>query len=121
MLTGAILVAEEQERLGGNYERQILQGDISHPAVWQKLGALADLSVAKPTVILGTGRAEDNLRTALWIKKQFPNALVFARTNDISELALDVGREHGINAFSIKQLVEDNLPASWLPPKRMKR
>ncbi len=55
------------------------------------------------------------------IKKQFPNALVFARTNDISELALDVGREHGINAFSIKQLVEDNLPASWLPPKRMKR
>jgi Trk K+ transport system NAD-binding subunit len=113
-----ILVAEEQERLGGNYQRLTLQGDISHPEVWQKVGALADLSVAKPTVILGTGRAEDNLRTALWIKQQFPNALVFARTNDISELALDVGQEHGINAFSITQLVEDNLPASWLSPKR---
>jgi voltage-gated potassium channel Kch len=113
-----ILVAEEQERLGGNYQRLTLQGDISHPEVWQKVGTLADLSVAKPTVILGTGRAEDNLRTALWIKQRFPNALVFARTNDISELALDVGREHGINAFSIKQLVEDNLPASWLSPKR---
>jgi Trk K+ transport system NAD-binding subunit len=113
-----ILVAEEQERLGGNYQRLTLQGDISHPEVWQKVGALADLSVAKPTVILGTGRAEDNLRTALWIKQQFPNALVFARTNDISELALDVGQEHGINAFSITQLVEDNLPASWLSQKR---
>ena len=113
-----VLVADEQERLGGNYERLILQGDISHPEVWQKVGDLADLSVEKPTVILGTGRAEDNLRTALWIKQQFPNALVFARTDDISELALDVGREHGINAFSIKQLVEDNLPASWLSPKR---
>ncbi len=95
----------------------ILQGDISHPEVWQKVQELADLSVEEPTVILGTGKAEDNLRTALWIKRQFPDALVFARTNDISELALEVGLEHGINAFSIKQLVEDNLPASWLPPK----
>jgi len=112
-----VLVAEEQQRLGGNYERLILQGDISHPEVWQKLQELADLSIEKPTVILGTGNAEDNLRTALWIKRQFPNALVFARTNDISELALEVGREHGINAFSIKQLLEDNLPASWLPPE----
>jgi Trk K+ transport system NAD-binding subunit len=113
-----VLVAEEQQRLGGDYERLILQGDISHPEVWQKLQELADLSVEEPTIILGTGKAEDNLRTALWIKRQFPDALVFARTNDISELAVEVGQEHGINAFSIKQLVEDNLPASWLPPQR---
>ena len=111
-----VLVADEQQRMGGNYPRLILQGDISHPEVWRKLGESVDLSCNKPTVILGTGRAEDNLRTALWIKRQFPNALVFARTNDVSELALEVGAEHGINAFSIKQLVEDNLPQSWLPP-----
>jgi Trk K+ transport system NAD-binding subunit len=116
-----VLVAEEQQRLGGNYERLILQGDISHPEVWQRLQELADLSVEEPTVILGTGQAEDNLRTALWVKQQFPNALVFARTNDVSELALEVGREHGINAFSIKQLVEDNLAASWLRPNAEKR
>ena len=110
-----VLVAEEQQRMGGNYPRIILQGDISHPEVWRKLRESVDLSKNKPTVILGTGRAEENLRTALWIKRQFPNALVFARTNDVSELALEVGAEHGINAFSIKQLVEDNLPQSWLP------
>ena len=43
-----------------------------------------------------------------------PNALVFARTNDVSELALEVGEEHDINCFSIRQLIEDNLPFDWL-------
>jgi hypothetical protein len=30
-----VLVAEEQQRMAGNYERMILQGDISHPDVWR--------------------------------------------------------------------------------------
>ena len=56
-----------------------------------------------------------NLRTALWLKRKYPNAMVFARTNDISRLALEVGVEHDIGMFSIKQLVEDNVPQDWLP------
>ncbi len=111
-----VLVAEEQQLMTGNYRRLILQGDISHPEVWRNLVSSVDLEAHQPTIILGTGRAEDNLRTALWIKRKYPNALVFARTNDISELALEVGAEHDIQAFSIKQLVEDNLPETWLPP-----
>ncbi|MCB1684105.1 MAG: NAD-binding protein [Pseudomonadales bacterium] len=110
-----VQVAEEQQRMGGKYPRVILQGDISHPEVWRSLRESVDLSRNKPTVILGTGSTEDNLRTALWIKRQFPNTMVFARTNDVSELALEVGLEHDINAFSIEALVEDNLPLSWLP------
>ena len=110
-----VLVAEEQQRMSGNYQRMIFEGDISHPEVWQKLAGATDLTSNHPTIILGTGQAEENLRTALWIKRKYPNTLVFARTNDISELALEVGAEHDIQAFSIKQLVEDNLPASWLP------
>ena len=110
-----VLVAEEQQRMTGTYTRIILQGDISHPEVWLKLSESVDLALDHPTIILGTGQAEENLRTALWIKRKYPNALVFARTDDISELALEIGREHGIEAFSIKQLVEDNLPRSWLP------
>jgi voltage-gated potassium channel Kch len=109
-----ILVAEEQERLGDDYERLVFEGDISNPEVWQQLVARIDLSCNEPTIILGTGSTEDNLRTALWIKRRYPNALVFARTNDQSALALEVGAEHDINCISIKQLVEDNLPADWL-------
>ena len=110
-----LLVAEEQQRIQGNYERVVLQGDISHPDVWRKLSEMEDLDAQEPTILLGTGSAEDNLRTALWLKRKYPNAMVFARTNDISRLALEVGEEHDIGTFSIKQLVEDNVPQDWLP------
>lgn len=73
-----ILVAEEQQRLSGNYRRMVLQGDISHPEVWRRLTDSVDLSEHQPTLILGTGQAEENLRTALWLKRRYPNALVFA-------------------------------------------
>jgi len=109
-----VLVAEEQEKLGEGYERLVFEGDISHPEVWQKLAERVDLAGSELTIILGTGSTEDNLRTALWTKRRYPGALVFARTNDTSELALEVGAEHDIRCFSIKQLVEDNLPADWL-------
>jgi Trk K+ transport system NAD-binding subunit len=109
-----ILVADEQDRIGRAYQRTILQGDISHPMVWEDLVGTIDLSAAQPTVILGTGKEQDNLRTALWIKQRYPNALVYARTNDISKFALTVGDEHGIKNISITQLVEDHIPTHWL-------
>ena len=112
--TRRLLVAEEQRRIGGSYRREILEGDISHPEVWRQLDSVLDLSVGSPTVILGTGNIEENLRAALWIKGKHPNALVFSRTTDASQLALQVGAEHDINYFSIRQLVEDNIPAEWL-------
>ena len=112
--TRRLLVAEEQRRIGGSYRREILEGDISHPEVWRKLDDVLDLSIGSPTVILGTGNIEENLRAALWIKGKHPNALVFSRTTDASQLALQVGAEHDINYFSIRQLVEDNIPAEWL-------
>lgn len=112
--TRRLLVAEEQRRIGGSYRREILEGDISHPEVWRQLDSVLDLSIGSPTVILGTGNIEENLRAALWIKGKHPNALVFSRTTDASQLALQVGAEHDINYFSIRQLVEDNIPAEWL-------
>ncbi len=65
-------------------------------------------------MILGTGTPEENLRAAMWVKRQWPNALVFARTNDVSLFATEVGEEHGINSISITRLVEDHIPESWL-------
>ena len=109
-----VLVADEQRELVENYQRDVFQGDIAHPEVWQNLGNSIDLSQGEPTVIIGTGRADENLRTALWLKQKYPNAMVFTRTNDKSELALQIGDENDIHCFSIKQLIEDNIPTSWL-------
>ena len=109
-----VLVAEEQRRIDGSYRKEIFEGDISHPEVWRKLEASVDLTAGASTIILGTGNIEENLRAALWIKRKYPNALVFSRTTDISRLGLEVEAEHGINYFSIRQLVEDHIPDDWL-------
>ena len=109
-----VLVVQEQGYLGEGYHRVVVQGHVGHPDVWRKLAESVDLSVSEPTVILGTGSPEENLRAAMWVKRRWPNALVFARTNDVSMFATDVGREHGIKSISITQLVEENIPDSWL-------
>ena len=109
-----VLVVDEQERLAGDYTRTVFEGDISHPVVWDQLRKTVDLSYESPTIVLGTGEEQHNLRTALWVKRKFPNTRVFARTNDISKFALEVGNEHGIKSISITKLVEDHIPERWL-------
>ena len=109
-----VLVVDEQQRLSSDFRREVYEGDISHPEVWRQLTDTFDLARNEPTVILGTGSEEDNLRTALWIKRKYPNLFVYARTNDVSEFALDVSAEYGINSISITELFELNIPARWL-------
>ncbi len=109
-----IEVVDEQQSIESKYNRGVLQGDISNPEVWRNLRHQIDLSRGEPVIILGTGDAANNLRTALWIRQKHPNALVFARTKDVSHFAQEVGREHDINTISITQLVEDNIPLDWL-------
>ena len=109
-----VLVVQEQGYLGGDYRRVLVQGHVGHPEVWRRLAESVDMTYSEPTVILGTGSPEENLRAAMWVKRRWPNALVFARTNDVSVFATEVGAEHGIKAISITRLVEDNIPDAWL-------
>ena len=109
-----LLVAAEQERIRGPYQLTSLEGDISHPEVWHRLERTINLADGFPVIILGTGNTAENLRAATWIKQRHANALVFARTNDLSSLASEVGSESGVAYFSIKQLLEDHLPTEWL-------
>lgn len=109
-----VLVAHEQGHLSEDYLRVVVQGNVGHPDVWRRMSESVDLTHSEPTVILGTGSPEENLRAAMWVKRQWPNALVFARTNDVSAFATDVGAEHDIKAISITRLVEENIPESWL-------
>ncbi len=109
-----VLVVDEQQRIEQKYKRTVFQGDISHPDVWRQLTSTIDLAKDEPTIVLGTGEEQNNLRTALWIKQKYPNALVFVRTNDQSNFAMKVGGEHGIKNISITQLVEQHMPQAWL-------
>lgn len=109
-----VLVVAEQERLSQGFSSHVFQGDIGHPEVWRRVTQAVDLTADEPTVILGTGRDEENLRTALWVKKGFPNAQVYARTTDISQFAISLGEERDVRTLSITLLVAENMPERWL-------
>ncbi len=109
-----ILVADEQMKYAGGYKRKLYEGDISHPEVWQQVRHENKLLGDNAVFVLGTGREEENLRTALWIRRQSPEALVIARSSTQSHFATEVGEDHDIVSISINQLVEDNIPRAWL-------
>lgn len=109
-----VMVADEQMEFSGNYHRALFEGDISHPDVWRKLQTEANLGVRDTVVVLGTGREEDNLRTALWIRNKYPRTKVIARSSKESRFATEVAEEHDLVSISITQLVEENIPKDWL-------
>jgi len=109
-----VLVVDEQLKLTDFAKREILEGNISHPEIWNKLCKNVDLESSEPIIILGTGSAEENLRAALWLKDKYPNALIIARSHQPSQFAQEIGQQYNINSISITQLVKDNFPEDWL-------
>lgn len=109
-----VLVVDEQLKLTDFAKREILEGNISHPEIWDKLRQNVDLNHSEPIIILGTGSAEENLRAALWLKEKYPNALIIARSHQPSQFAKEIGQQYGINSVSITQLVKQNFPKDWL-------
>ncbi len=109
-----VLVAEEQDKVMGSYRREVLQGDLTHPEVWAKAANATNLEGDSTLFVLGTGREEENLRTALWLRRKYPQATIIARNNNTSRFANELGREHDIINVSILELVESNIPAQWL-------
>ena len=111
-----VLVADEQMEFSGDYRRELFEGDIANPEVWERVRQEANVEGDNTVFVLGTGREEENLRTALWLRRKYPGAMVIARSSKESLFAAEVGQEHNLISISIAQLVEENIPLSWLEP-----
>lgn len=109
-----VMVADEQLKYDGQYKRSVFEGDISHPRVWKQLQQRIDLNGSAAVIILGTGREQANLRTAIWLRSKYPEALIIARTNQASQFAFEVGKEYGITSVSMTELIEANIPNNWI-------
>jgi FlaA1/EpsC-like NDP-sugar epimerase len=109
-----VLVVDEQLMLTNFCRREVFQGNISHPDVWKDLAKSIDLSNSEPVIILGTGSAEENLRTSLWLREKYPNAMIIARSQQPAKFAEQVGQEHNLINVSITQLVKENIPDDWI-------
>ena len=109
-----VLVVDEQLKLTAFTKREVLEGDISNPEIWDKLCQNVDLANSEPIIILGTGSAEENLRSSIWLRDKYPKALIIARSHQPSQFAQEIGLQYGINSVSITQLVKENFPRTWL-------
>lgn len=92
------------------YEREVIDGDLRDPRVWEQLHGLHE---TEPVFVLGSGDDGTNLRTALWVNSAFPSAYVVARTFGRSPFADEVAGESGFLAFSVADLVLRSMPQSW--------
>lgn len=109
-----VLIADEQMKFSGKYNRLMFEGDIAHPEVWGRVQSEAQIQGENTIFVLGTGREEENLRTALWLRKEHPDAMIVARSSKESLFATEVGHENNILSISITQLVEESIPSSWI-------
>lgn len=111
-----IQVVDEQRQFANFCNREIFEGNISHPEVWQQLRSKVDLANTQPIIILCTDSVEDNFRTSLWLKNKHPDSMIIARSYLPSKFAENVGEQYNILNVSINQLVKDNLPIEWMTP-----
>ena len=109
-----VMVADEQMKFAGNYRRELFEGDISHPEVWRQVWDTVNVDSDDTVIVLGTGSEEENMRTALWLRKKAPRARIIARSSTHSRFASEVGRDNNITTVSIAELVEENIPADWV-------
>lgn len=109
-----VLIADEQMQFVRGYRRELLNGDISNPEIWDQVRGLVELNSPATVVVLGTGAEAHNLRAALWMREEFPKASIIARCSRDSMFAREVGEEHDLFSVSISQLLEDNIPPDWI-------
>ena len=108
------LMFEEQVGFVDGYRRELIDGDVSDPAIWVDLDETCALRAAEPAFVVGSGDDGTNLRTALWLKSKYPSAFVVARSFRRSAFAGEVSRKGGIEVFSVAELMSQSIPDHWV-------
>ncbi len=108
-----ILVAEEQVEMHAGIEKHVLEGDISHPEVWQRLEEAVNLNSGMPLVLMVTGSDDENLRTGMWLSKRYANAKILVRSQRDSHFAESVAKSSGIVTFGLSQVFQESMPDEW--------
>lgn len=107
------LVFDEQIGFAEDYVRTIIAGDLRDPALWMSLSDRIAAVGSEPVFVLASGVDRTNLRTAMWLQRKYPKALVIARSESSWTFAKEVCGEAGIEAFSVAELVAESMPDAW--------
>lgn len=107
------LIADEQVATERKYTRHIYEGNVNDPQVWQQLFGDVVAGKEEPVFVVTTGDDQTNLRCAIWLRKQFPKALIIARTLAPSAFAEGICAQHDVISVNTAQLAEASIPHAW--------
>ena len=107
------LISDEQVVTERTYSRHTYEGDIDDPEVWQRFFSDFVTGGEEPFYVIATGDDQTNLRCAIWLRKQFPNALIICRTLAPSCFAKGVCEQHDVISVNTAELVEASIPHAW--------
>jgi len=107
------LIADEQVITERKYSRHTYAGDIDDPEVWQRVFSEIVSGKEEPVFVITTGDDQTNLRCAIWLRQQFPNALIISRTLAPSSFAKGVCDQHDVVSVNTAELVEASIPHAW--------
>jgi Trk K+ transport system NAD-binding subunit len=100
-----VLIADEQVEIERSYSRHTYEGSIDDPEIWQRLFSEVVTGNEEPVFIITTGDDQANLRCAIWLRKQFPNALIISRTLAPSSFAKGICDQHDIVSVNTSELL----------------
>ncbi len=103
----------EQVGFVGNYQREVVDGDIRDPDVWRRVEATIDAGAVEPVLVVGSGLDRINLRIAMALGRRYPEALVLARSERRWAFAEVFSAEAGIHTLSVAELVTQSMPNRW--------
>ena len=108
------LVVDEQQKIGVNYNRSIIEGDIADPSIWNQVAEITNLSKGSPTLLINTGEDRINFNISIFLKHKHPNAFIFSRTHSDNVFADEVASEKRFKTFSLESLLREGIPTDWV-------
>jgi voltage-gated potassium channel Kch len=110
-------IFDEQVGYAAGYTREIVEGDIRDPTVWQRIEQTVELAGIEPVFVVGSGIDETNLRIALRLATRYPKGFIIARSDRKWSFAEAFSSEAGIHTFSVAELVTESMPDAWFGPR----
>ncbi len=117
-LAGARLrTFREQVKSEAQCHVAVVEGDVSDPQVWDRVGALLGDIDNPPVIVLGCDDDRVNLRGAMYLRPRWPDAQLFVRTQHESAFTEELSDKHHFKVLAIDQVLEEALKLeqhAWL-------
>jgi len=104
---------DDQVGFADDYDRLVVDGDILHSDVWDRIGAAMEEDGTDPVIILGSGNDGTNLHAAVLVHKRYPSAYTIVRTFRASPFAVEMTKEMDVHTFDLTDLIQSGMPDRW--------